>query len=101
MRASIYITPKAEERIREASSWWSENRRDAVFLFDDELAAAFSVLSEMPDIGPRYPHRGIPGLRRWLLRHTRYHLYYVYDESEQRVVVLSVWSASRGKPPLL
>jgi len=49
--------------------------------------------------GVRYPHREIPGLRRYLLRATRYHLYFVY--TDEHVVIVAIWGATRGTPPRL
>jgi hypothetical protein len=39
----------------------------------------------------------VPGLRRALLRATRYHVYYVPEP--EAVFVLAVWHFQRGQPP--
>jgi len=61
----------------------------------NELAEAFDLLGNTPEIGHRYPRPGIPGLRRLLLRATRYHVYYVFDGNLD--AVLSLCSAVRGR----
>lgn len=50
-----------------------------------------------PELGKIWKHPGITGIRRTLLRASRYHLYFkVIDED---VVVLAIWSAVRGRGP--
>jgi plasmid stabilization system protein ParE len=67
----------------------------------DEFASAVALLSDIPDIGRRYRRASVPGLRRWLLSRSRYHVYYVHDEVAGEVVVLAVWSALRRRPPYI
>ena len=68
-------------------------------LFRRELEGAIDLLEQSPDAGRRYPDAEIPGLRRLLLPGTRYHVYYVHQEAAQRVLILAVWSAVRGRGP--
>lgn len=96
----IVIVPDADEQIREIDEWWRENRTAAPDLFVEELAAAISLLEMWPLVGRRRRHRTVPGLRRVLLRATRYHVYYV-PVDETRLLVLAVWSAVRGRGPRL
>jgi plasmid stabilization system protein ParE len=58
-----------------------------------------TLVASTPEMGRRYLAAGIPGLRRVLLRATRYHVYYVSDGD--LVTVLAVWSAVRGRSPRL
>jgi len=51
------------------------------------------------DIAKVHEHEKVPGLRRLLLRRTRYHLYYVHDETAGEVLILALWSAVSGRPP--
>jgi plasmid stabilization system protein ParE len=85
----------------DASAWWRANRPSAANLFDRELEQTLTLLSEAPDLGRRYHRARVPGLRRILLAGCRYHLYYIHDPVEGKVVVLAVWSAVRGRGPLL
>lgn len=39
------------------------------------------------------------GVRRFLLRRSRYHVYYEYDVAADLVRVVSVWGAVRGQGP--
>jgi plasmid stabilization system protein ParE len=95
---AVFVDATAEEDIERVDAWWQEHAasRD---LFRDELAHMFALLASSPQMGVPYRRRGIPGLRRVLLRATRYHVYYVFDGS--RVIVLSVWSAVRRRGPRL
>jgi plasmid stabilization system protein ParE len=99
MAISVVTSPEADEDIRRIDLWWREHRPTAPHLFSDELAEAFALIINSPKIGHRYPHQRIPGLRRLVLRATRYHVYYVFDGNI--AAVLSVWSAVRGRGPKL
>ena len=93
----IRATPLAEADIASIDRWWRENRTAAPSLFIDELQLAASLLESFPLLGKRYRAPQIPRLRRYLLRATRYHLYYVRSDTE--IVLLTVWGAVRGTTP--
>lgn len=38
-------------------------------------------------------------IRRILLRKTRQHIYYAFDDENAMIVVQMVWGAQRGRPP--
>jgi plasmid stabilization system protein ParE len=95
----VVTTPAADDDIRRAHEWWSGNRAMAPDLFVEEIAAAFALLAASPMIGRRYRNRAVRGVRRILMRATRYHVYYVPEAS--RIVVLAVWGAVRGQRPRL
>lgn len=97
----VEIVPDAELQIRTIDGWWRENRLAAPSLFTEELAAAIELVANAPRIGRRRRHPAVPGLRRVLLRATRYHLYYAPAEDGDRLFVLAVWSALRGKGPTI
>ena len=99
--SSVRTTPEADGQARDADVWWRANRPAATDLFVNELFAAFGLLADAPAVGRPYRRRGIPTLRRLLLRESRYHLYYVHDTRSDRVVVLAIWSAVRGRGPRL
>lgn len=96
----VLIAPEADQQIRAIDDWWRENRLECPDLFAQELAAAIALIETWPLVGRRRRHRGVPGLRRVLLRTTRYHIYYV-AVNESRLFVLAVWSAVRGRGPRL
>jgi plasmid stabilization system protein ParE len=81
-------------------AWWREHRLAAPALVAEELAAALELIATSPRIGRRRRHPGVPGLRRVLLRTTRYHLYYAPSTDGTLLFVLAVWSALRGGPPI-
>jgi plasmid stabilization system protein ParE len=97
----VVVVPDAELQIRTIDGWWRENRSAAPGLFTEELAAAIELIGTAPRIGRGRRHPAVPGLRRVLLRATRYHLYYAPAEDGSRLFVLAVWSAVRGKGPPL
>ena len=101
MSARIRTTPQAEAQALAAATWWRTSRLAAPDLFTDELAGALDLIAHAPEIGHRYRHPRVPGVRRLLLPGTQYHLYYVYDPDSSECIILAVWSAVRGRAPRL
>ena len=99
MSLPVRVTPEAEAQIREIDNWWRANRRTSAALFLDELAECFAMLGQAPHIGRSYRQSPVAGTRRFLLKRTRYHVYYVPGTEEVRV--LAIWHAQRGVGPPL
>lgn len=99
MITSIVITPEAEEDIDRIDAWWSQHRAAAPNLFFEEIGEAFAQLALWPEMGRIYAGAGVVGVRRLLLRATKHHVYYSFDGV--RVTILTVWSAARGRGPVL
>lgn len=97
MTLDVVVTPEAEFQIRSIRAWWIVNRPTAPALFLEELASTFDLLARASLVGHSYPHQTVHGVRRLLLRATRYHVY--YQIVGQTVVVLAVWHANRGAGP--
>ena len=97
MSRPVATTPEADAQIRTIDDWWRANRRATPDLFLKELSGAFELVALAPHIGRLYRRSPVPGTRRTLLRGTRYHVYYVSDEREVRI--LAVWHAERGLGP--
>jgi plasmid stabilization system protein ParE len=91
----VLVDPHAAEDIERIDACWNANRDAAPNLFADEVADALALLATSPAMGHGYKRRSIPGLRRFLLRASRHHVYYVFDGST--VVILSVWSFVRRR----
>jgi hypothetical protein len=96
-RRLVVTTPEADQDAKRIDQWWTRNRSAAPNLFFEELAHALSLLGMEAGVGVRYAHRTIPGLHRFLLRSTLYHLYFVY--SDDLVVLVGLWGATRGTKP--
>ena len=95
------FAPEAIEHIAEIRAWWAANRLRNPRLFDGELWAVRRRLVASPRAGEPYPHPRVPGVRRLLMPRSRYHVYYVVDDTASCVWVLAVWHAERGgKAPL-
>ncbi len=97
MNRAVVVAEPAERQLRIIDDWWRRNRLAAPGLFAEEFAAAIEALAAYPGIGARVRRRRVKGLRRCLLRATRYHVYYV--ATDRTVTVLAVWSAVRGSGP--
>jgi plasmid stabilization system protein ParE len=93
----VEFAAEAKAEVARIDAWWRANRRAAPDLFISELDRVTLALEDNPALGVRYEPK--PGVRRMLLRQTRYHLYFV--EEVERVLVVAVWSAYRGRGPSL
>lgn len=99
MSLPVRTTSESDEQIRDIDEWWRSNRPGAPDLFLDELAASFDTIGHAPHIGRLYRRSPVPGTRRVLLAACRYHVYYVPQPED--VKVLAVWHARRGVGPPL
>ncbi len=97
----VRVLPRARAQARRAEEWWRGSRPAAPSLFQDELASAFKRLAENPGSGRPFPDPEVPSARRLLLAGSRYHVYYLFDPAGREVVILAVWSAVRGRGPVL
>jgi plasmid stabilization system protein ParE len=95
----VGITPEAEAQIRQIDDWWRGNRPAAAGLFLQELVECLTTIGHAPRIGRSYPRSPVAGTRRFLLKRTRYHVYYVGSAEDVRV--LAIWHAQRGAGPPL
>ena len=94
------ISRRARREIERIGRWWVDNRPAARELFVHELAEAERLLRTAPDT-EAWRTRGGKVIRRWLLPKTQYHLYFLYDAKSDRLLVVAVWGATRGKDPNL
>lgn len=100
MKLAVVTTPEADEQIHTIDRWWRANRTAAPDLFAEELGRCFQLLARAPRLGRSYRrHPAVRGIRRILLRSSRYHVYYV--ERADVVAVLAVWHSHRGQAPPL
>ena len=99
MTFRVVVPAHVERQIDTIDAWWRQHRQAAPGLFSEELSAALEVLASAPHAGRRYDHPSIPAARRFILRATRYHVYYRIRSED--VVLLAVWSARRGMAPRL
>ena len=95
----VSVTPEAEAQVRASDAWWRAERPMAPDMFLNELAEAFEMIRHFAGAGQRVPRGNVAGVRRVLLRASRFHVYYV--EGAEVVDVLAVWSAVRGRGPQL
>lgn len=94
---TVVFLRRAAREIEAVDEWWRANRIAAPELFVSELDAVLSAVALMPSLGAPAKAQRARGLRRVLLRRTRYHVYYrVRDDVLE---VLAVWHAARGVGP--
>lgn len=91
----IVMARRAERELGRAHRWWQENRKAAPTLLVDELREALTLLTTAPYVGATCA----PGVRRLLLLHTRYHVFYSVDESDHVIHIRALWHALRGQGP--
>ena len=92
---------EAVRHVEEIAEWWGAHRPLTSGLFAAEMDQCCARLAILPYSGAPHPHRAVPGLRRALLRATRYHVYYSVDEVANCIIIRAVWHATRGSPPHL
>lgn len=94
---TVVFQRRAAREIEAVDEWWRANRTSAPDLFVSELDTMLSAVALMPTLGSAAKGERAPGVRRVLLRGTRYHVYYrVRDDVLE---VLAVWHAARGVGP--
>jgi plasmid stabilization system protein ParE len=91
----IVVASDTAAEIERIDDWWRENRPSARNLFTRELSAAFRTIASLPNAGRSVPRASIDGVRRVLLRRTKFHLYYRFTDDEVQVLLL--WSVRHGE----
>ncbi len=100
MKFDVRATPQAELQILEANLWWITNREKAPDLLDQELTTARERLMAAPlQIGRTEPNSYIPGVLSLLLPKTKRSPYYIVDEENLVVWIISIWGAVRELKP--
>jgi hypothetical protein len=77
---SLRTTSIREEQITAIDERWRENRPKAPDRFLDEIADTFAFIESVPSLGRPWTATAVPGVRRVVMRATRYHVYYREDE---------------------
>jgi plasmid stabilization system protein ParE len=95
----VEFADPAREQVRAAAAWWRENRPLAPTLFEDELAAAITLLERGPLLTRVFDGVGGKVVRRARLPRSRYFLYFTVGDD--LVTVHALWHGSRGAAPPL
>jgi len=93
----VRTTPEANLQLFQIELWWAHNRDKAPDLFERELERTFDLISRFPAAGKSYPHPTEPHVRRILMVESEFFVF--YREEDDHVVVMSIWSAVRGRGP--
>ena len=96
---SVVFLRRASRETEAIDEWWRSNRPSSPDLFVTELEAMLGAAALMPTLGAPARSERAPGVRRLLLRSTRYHVY--YRARDRSLEVLAVWHATRGSGPSL
>lgn len=102
MSARVYLAAEAEAQLGAIIAWSRANTSaglEATLLA--EMEQAIQLLGQTPGIGQPFRRSSRPGVRRFLLRRSRYWLYYVHHRSRGVVYVLAIWGTARGSTPTL
>ena len=87
---------RAAEDAATIETWWRANRTSAPELFVRELETTLALVASSPTLGVLAAREeAFPGVRRVLMRRTRYHLY--YRLVGQTLEVLAIWHTARGE----
>jgi plasmid stabilization system protein ParE len=93
----VVFQRRATREVEEIDTWWRANRPAAPDLFVLELRATLSIAVAAPTLGAPARDVALRGVRRLLLKRSRYHVY--YRVAGQALQVLAVWHAVRGTGP--
>src|ERR1700751_79748 len=96
---AVRVTALAAQHIRQAETWWRDNRRAAPNAVRLELQRAFALVGGHSRIGSRATNVKLPDVRRIYLRSIKYHLYYHVIGSPEYVEIFALWHKSRGEGP--
>jgi plasmid stabilization system protein ParE len=94
---AVVFQARATREVEAIDAWWRENRPSAPDLFATELGDMIAAVALLPSLGAPARNARLVGVRRVLLRRTRYHVYY-WVHADQ-LEVLAVWHAVRGAGP--
>ena len=97
----VVVAPSARRHAQRIDDWWRENRPGAPDLFARELEAALFRIAVTPMTVAVYREIKGRAIRRLLMPRTSYHVFFEANASEQKVHVLAVWHAARGRGPKL
>jgi plasmid stabilization system protein ParE len=97
----LIFSEEADQDVEAIDAWWREKRLDAPRLFAEELASVCLEIQRKPLILKPYTERRGMVIRRWLLRRTEQHVYFVADVENDLITVLRVWGARRSRGPKL
>jgi len=94
---AVVFQRRATREIEAVDEWWRANRPAAADLFLTELERMLAAVALMPNLGSPAASARLAGVRRVLLRRTRYYVF--YRVREETLAVLAVWHSSRGTGP--
>ena len=97
---TVAFTARATKETRQAIAWWRENRPAAPYLLEQELRNVLALVASAPTLGAVARDARVKGVRRVLMRRTRYHLYYRINAGGTLLEVVALWHANRRDPPL-
>ncbi|WP_415149089.1 type II toxin-antitoxin system RelE/ParE family toxin [Piscinibacter sp.] len=99
MARKVLVSARAAAQVRQAATWWQENRAAAPGAVATDFREAIALLAEQPGIGARYEGARTPGVRRLYLSRIKYFVYYL--SSDEQLRVLAFWHESRGQQPVV
>jgi plasmid stabilization system protein ParE len=95
-----YLSKRAERSAERIAARWHKNADDPD-VFAREFLEGVTLLETTQSPGAQCATKAHPGLKRILLRKSRCHVYFEINERKQRIQIISVWDARRGRPPKL
>jgi plasmid stabilization system protein ParE len=94
MKYTVIVNPEAEEDLKEAFSWYEDNRRGLGFDFLLQVDAGINFIKRNPEIHP-IEYRGT---RKHLIKRFPYKIIYLIEE--EKIIILAVLHGKR-KPDLI
>jgi plasmid stabilization system protein ParE len=95
----IEVSDLADGQIREADSWWRENRLKAPNAIREELERIGAIIASRPHLGTRAINVRLTGVRRIHIERIHYDVYYRVTGSPEYVEIVAFWGSRRGTGP--
>ena len=95
----IEVSELADRQIKEADTWWRQNRLKAPNAIHEELERISGLIAFQPGIGARARNVRLAGVRRIHIERIHYDVYYRVVGSPQCIEIVAFWGSRRGKRP--
>jgi hypothetical protein len=95
----IKVSELADRQIREADSWWRQNRLKAPNAIREELERIGALIAVRPHIGARAVNVRLPGVRRVHIERIHFDVYYRVVEAPESIELVAFWGSRRGTGP--
>jgi hypothetical protein len=95
----IEVSELADRQIREADSWWRQNRHKAPNAIREELERIGALIAVRPHVGARAVNVRLSGVRRVHVERIHFDVYYRVVGAPASIEIVAFWGSRRGTGP--